>query len=146
VSDTDPAAAERDAPWARILVVEDRHEDGLLLEYLLSNVGYDARLAKTARAAAEIAEDWRPDLVVLDLKIPYDSGQSPEFSVGVELSRRLKASRKELPTIGLSAYGPTDDEKLHLDAYFDKPPSLGALLTAIESALPLEKTLPSPWA
>jgi CheY-like chemotaxis protein len=82
------------------------------------------------------------------LRIPYDIGGEPD--VGLELSRRLKASHaSEIPVIGLSGYDPTDESETHLDAYLDKPPSLGQLLKllrAIEETPPHDKTRANPSA
>ena len=54
----------------RVLVVEDDPgiAEGLLLNLRLE--GYDVRVAATGVAGLELCREWRPALLVLDLKLP----------------------------------------------------------------------------
>jgi len=56
----------------RVLVVED--EDGYVVAENLENYGFDVRLATDGRAAVELAEEWRPDVVLLDIELPVMDG------------------------------------------------------------------------
>ena len=59
---------------ARILIIEDDLEiSGLLSEFLLEN-GYQASCLYNGLHVPEVLQEYRPDLVLLDLMLPYRSG------------------------------------------------------------------------
>jgi signal transduction histidine kinase/DNA-binding response OmpR family regulator len=64
-----PGQAER-----RILVVDDSEPNRLLLAKLLRAVGLEVRDAADGRAAVALAEQWRPHLIWMDLRMPVLDG------------------------------------------------------------------------
>jgi DNA-binding response OmpR family regulator len=68
--------AEAGAPTRRkcVLVVEDNATIGGLLVALLREEGYRALRAWDGQEAIRMARDRRPDLIVLDLSLPYRDG------------------------------------------------------------------------
>lgn len=65
-----------DEPRPRVLVAEDDDSLRRLLEIRLGNHGFDVRSASDGVAALEIAEDWVPDVALLDVMMPRLSGLS----------------------------------------------------------------------
>ncbi len=60
---------------SKILVVDDEESNVRLLEYLLNRNGYSSvRCATDPRDAVQIYREFRPDLVLLDLDMPYMDG------------------------------------------------------------------------
>src|SRR5689334_19661782 len=57
-----------------VLVVEDNATIGGLLVALLREEGYRALRAWDGREAMKMARDRKPDLIVLDLSLPYRDG------------------------------------------------------------------------
>jgi DNA-binding response OmpR family regulator len=58
----------------RILVVDD---DALIRDPLataLGDEGYAVKVARDGRAALDTMDVWRPDVIVLDLMMPFDLG------------------------------------------------------------------------
>ncbi len=64
--------AEGQSP-CRILIAEDRHESRLLLQ-LLTAVGFEVRTADSGQAAIEAWQQWHPDLIWMDMRMPVMDG------------------------------------------------------------------------
>jgi two-component system, cell cycle response regulator len=58
----------------KILLVDDRRENIVLLSEALSRESWDVRSATTGIQALVLAEEWHPDLVILDQNMPGMSG------------------------------------------------------------------------
>ncbi len=60
---------------SRILIVDDRPENVLLLERMLSEAGYQhLRGITDSRLALDVFNEFSPDLVAIDLRMPYVDG------------------------------------------------------------------------
>jgi len=71
----------------RILIVDDQEENVLLLECLLKNDGFQNIIYTTdARAATSLCKETEPDLIMLDLHMPFVDG----FEVMKEIRTSLK--------------------------------------------------------
>ncbi|HEX5788596.1 MAG TPA: response regulator [Woeseiaceae bacterium] len=113
-----------------ILVVDDDPEIRELLGSYLEDMGFRASIAENAVAArAAVARD-APDLVVLDLMLPGESG--------LDFCRELR-KRSALPVIMLTALGDTVDRIVGLevgaDDYLVKPFDPRELVSRIRSVL-----------
>jgi DNA-binding response OmpR family regulator len=113
----------------RILLIED--DDGLAhsLAESLTCEGHDVEVAREAEAGFAKALAWRPDLVLLDLKVP----EIGEFDACSEITRR------GIAVILLSARSSPADKirgfDLGADDYVTKPFVLGELLARIRVVL-----------
>lgn len=81
-----------------ILVVEDSKLNRQLLETVLKPHGYHLLIAKTGRQAIEIATRERPDLILMDMKLPKINGYD---AVKVLKSRPETA---KIPIVALTAH------------------------------------------
>jgi two-component system, OmpR family, response regulator len=115
----------------RILVVED---DAALRDSLvvaLRAEGYEVEAAADGATGLEAVEVFRPDLAVLDVRLP----SGPD---GLELSRQLRA-RGDVPVLFLSALGGLEDRLAGFEAggddYLTKPFSTSELLVRIQALL-----------
>lgn len=121
-----------------LLVVEDNPGDVRLLREAFDEGGADVNfhVARDGAEALEMLvgskrqEDWRPDLILLDLNLPRVSGH--------EVLQRLKADAKtkRIPVIILSSSKAESDIRRayeeHANAYLKKPSTLEGLLAAAE--------------
>src|SRR3954464_6550105 len=94
----------------RVLVVEDDAEIADVLRRTLRQEGHEVRSAGDGVEALQMAEDFVPDLVILDLGLPKRDG--------VEVCRRLRAS-SDAPILILTARTQTDDRVEGLDSGSD---------------------------
>jgi DNA-binding response OmpR family regulator len=99
-----------DTITGRVLVVEDDAEIADVLRRTLRQEGHEVRSAADGVAALELAEDFVPDLVILDLGLPKLDG--------VEVCRRLRAE-SDAPILILTARTQTDDRVVGLDSGAD---------------------------
>ncbi len=63
-----------DQPTYRILIADDTLENRRLLTELLSQIGFEVREAGNGRAAILLAEQWQPQLILMDLRMPDMDG------------------------------------------------------------------------
>jgi two-component system alkaline phosphatase synthesis response regulator PhoP len=115
----------------RILVVEDSPDLAFGLRTNLEIEGYEIRVANDGRTALREFDDFRPDLVVLDLMIPELNG------FGVLQTLRERGS--SVPVLILSATAEETAKirgfRLGADDFVTKPFSVLELLARIEALL-----------
>lgn len=89
---------------ANLLIVDDHLDNVRSLSLLLSNSGYAVRKATSGEMALETIQVAKPDLVLLDVRMPEMNGY--------EVCQRLKANpaTRDIPIIFLSASNDTDDK------------------------------------
>lgn len=111
-------------PEARLLVVDDEPNIRELLSTSLRFAGFEVRAAANGHEALEAAEEFQPDLAVLDVMLPDMDG----FTV----TRRLRAAGRHFPVVFLTARDGTDDKVTGLtvggDDYVTKPFSMEEVL------------------
>ncbi len=120
-----------------VLVVDDDAEIRKLLGEYLQRNGFRVSLATDGREMRRTLENSRPDIVVLDLMLPGDSG--------LTLCRDLRVE-SSLPVIMLTARAEEVDRIVGLemgaDDYLAKPFSPRELLARIRSVLRRTRGLP----
>lgn len=118
---------ERDA---RVLIVEDDEEIAQVLQRSLRMEGYETRIASDGELALDMAADYIPDLVVLDLGLPKLDG--------MEVARRIRKSG-DVPILMLTARDAIESRVDGLDAgaddYLVKPFERQELLARIRALL-----------
>ncbi len=68
----------------RLLVAEDKLENRLLLRKLLAPLGFELREAVNGQEAVDLSEQWHPDLIWMDIRMPVMNG--------LEATRIIKAA------------------------------------------------------
>jgi two-component system, OmpR family, copper resistance phosphate regulon response regulator CusR len=95
----------------RILVVEDEQKVASFLKNGLEEKGYSIDLAYDGYTGEKLAVNNQYDLILLDVIIPVING--------IELCKKIKAAKPELPVLMLTALGTTDDKVVGFDAGAD---------------------------
>ncbi|HEY3227441.1 MAG TPA: response regulator [Planctomycetota bacterium] len=122
---------ERFLPRRRILVVDDDPDFAELLERALED-RYDVATAATALEAATRLPEFRPDLVLLDVRLPDVSG--------LEVCRHFRGRRgssRRPAIVVMSAYGrelsPAAIRRSGADSFLSKPIRLADLRRRIRA-------------
>jgi PAS domain S-box-containing protein len=115
----------------RVLVVDDNVDAAQTLASVLVNHGQEVRTAYGGQSALEIAAQWRPDAVFLDLGMPDMSG--------LEVCRLLRESMHAATPliVACTGWGRQEDRARSSAAGFDahlvKPVEPGAVLNLLQS-------------
>jgi two-component system phosphate regulon response regulator PhoB len=121
------------AQTKHVLVVEDERDLAELLAFNLRKAGYVTSVAHSGPQALELIGAQLPDLVLLDVMLP---GQS-----GTEVASRIRANPRTvgLPVIMLTARAEETDQIVGLaagaDDYITKPFSMKVVLARVEAVL-----------
>jgi signal transduction histidine kinase/CheY-like chemotaxis protein len=126
-----PTGLDPGQPAWKVLIVDDVATNRDLLVELLSQVGFSTRTAENAEDAIAVHDEWRPDLVLMDLRMPGVGG--------LEGIRRLRTSGSTAAIISVTASGMADTESdaraAGADAFVRKPYREGELLAVIGERL-----------
>lgn len=118
-----------------ILVVDDEENVSELLKLYLEVEGFIVEIAEDGLKALELARKINPDLIILDIMLPFKNG----WQVAQELRKDM-----DTPIIMLSAKGEESDKILGLnlggDDYVTKPFSPGEITARVKAILRRSKT------
>lgn len=113
----------------KILVIEDTPDNLEILQLILGKEGFEVIAATDGLTGVEIAKQHRPDLILMDIRLPGIDGY--------EATRRLKSDpiTAAIPVIAVTSYAMSGDRKKCLEAGCDEyvtkpylPPDLLALI------------------
>ena len=98
----------------RILVVDDNKDSAASLAILLELSGNETHTAHDGLEALEVAQTFRPDIVVLDLGLPKLNGY--------EAARQLRQKPwgKTIMLVALTGWGQDEDRRKSSEAGFDQ--------------------------
>ena len=116
-----------------ILIVEDNDKNMKLVRDVLQAKGYATIEAGTAEDGIRLANERKPDLVLMDIQLP---GMNGIEALGV---LRADAATAEIPVIAVTASVMQQDRNLITEAGFDgyvgKPINLKEFLDTVRDAL-----------
>ncbi len=100
-------------PGLRVLVVDDNVDAADAMAMLLLTLGHDVRRAHDGLAALDAAQNFRPDVALLDIGLPALDGY--------EVARRLRqtAGLEHVVLVAITGYGHAADRLLTQSAGFD---------------------------
>jgi DNA-binding response OmpR family regulator len=123
--------SKREAPVARVLVVEDDPIIRTTVAYALKRAGFDTIESGDGAEGLELARRERPDLVVLDLMLPGLDGY--------RFAEEVRRTDKDVAIVMVTALDQERDKVRGLDAgaddYLTKPFSMEELLARVRANL-----------
>lgn len=122
-------------PGAKILIVDDDQDFLQLLEFDLKKHGYEVIMAPDGEEGLKKAKAEKPDLILLDIKMPKMDGYT--------FVRRLKKEpeTKGIALIVLTSYEPMKDmfQLEGVEDYFVKSVNMEGLVKTIEKRIKVQK-------
>ena len=130
-----PEREQTDAPARaavprRVLVVDDNVDAAATLEVLLKSLGHETRMAHDGARALDIAREFRPEVILLDIGMPGLDGY--------EVARRLRAMNhgQNFCIVAITGWGQDADRTRTKEAGFDvhlvKPVDLRVLSKVLD--------------
>ena len=116
-----------------ILIVEDDPKSLKLFRDVLQVSGYATLEATDGRRGVQLAQEKKPDLVLMDIQLPVMDG--------VEATAILKAdpATRDIPIIALTAYAMEEDQERVIqagaDGYLSKPIRIQRFLEEVKEYL-----------
>ena len=121
---------------AEILIVEDDEVIMGTLAYNLSRQGYGVSQATTGVEALRLARKMRPDLILLDIMLPGESG--------IEVCERIRERDQEVVIVMITAKDSEEDKvrgfEAGADDYVTKPFGMKELVARINANLKRSET------
>ncbi|MEK3887949.1 response regulator transcription factor [Bacillus sp. FSL K6-3431] len=115
----------------KILVVDDEPSIVTLLKFNLEKAGFSVITAVDGKAGFSLAMEEKPDLIVLDLMLP--------FMDGMDVCKQLRQEKVETPILMLTARDDEFDKVLGLelgaDDYLTKPFSPREVVARVKAIL-----------
>lgn len=94
----------------KVLVVEDNEDNREIFVFRLQQWGFEVLVAANGKEALEIAYQFKPDIIFMDLKMPIMDGW--------EATRALRQTDwgKDLPVIAVTAHAMSEEREKALTA------------------------------
>ncbi len=112
---------------AKILVVDDVDTIARVYTRFLDREGYEVRVAFNGEEALDVWEQFKPDLVISDIRMPKMNG----FELAHELRKRNPSQKVILMTGYAEEAELLEQQKQHGFPFFTKPADLQTTLAKI---------------
>ena len=126
-----PTGLDPQQPACKVLIVDDVATNRDLLDELLARLGFLTRSSASAEEAIVAHDEWHPDLVLMDVRMPGMNG--------LEAIKLLRARGSGAAIIAVTASGLAGSEnearEAGADAFVRKPYREGQLLSVIGAQL-----------
>jgi two-component system, OmpR family, alkaline phosphatase synthesis response regulator PhoP len=123
----------------KLLIVDDEPEIGELLSYNFRKRGFDVQTACNGFTGFDMLEKFTPDIIILDIMMPYVNG----ISMCKELKRDVRY--RNIPVLFLSATNNDSLIQAAMDAggarFLSKPIHLSLLIDIVTGMQVQEKSL-----
>jgi CheY-like chemotaxis protein len=119
---------------SRVVIIDDNQDAATTMSMLVEQLGGSARTAHDAASGLATVQEFRPDIVFLDIGMPGMDGY--------EACRRLRQqpSAQHMVVVAVTGWGRPQDKQRALDAGFDahltKPVDPSALASVLGSRGP----------
>jgi len=117
----------------RVLYVEDDKDIRVAISQILTILGYEVMCANNGKEGVEAAECWKPDIILMDLRMPVMDGPTAIRTL------HSNPDTSDIPIFVLSAYSDAKTRDLcsqiGVDRFFSKPIDIEKVDAAIKETL-----------
>ena len=125
-------------PIYRILAVDDVWQSRLLIVKLLSQVGFEVQVAENGQQALELAQQWQPHLILMDMRMPIMDGYESTRKIrAIEQGNQTPAHTCKIIALTASAFESKRTETIEAGCndYLHKPFKENELFAKIQEHL-----------
>jgi len=116
----------------KLLIIEDEKTIAIALRTRLSAAGYDVAVAPDGESGLDRLDDWCPDVILLDIRLPGIDG----FEVCRRVKKNLDKASAEIIFLSANVTDDVREQAMNAGAFdvIAKPYEAKRLLEAIRSA------------
>ncbi|MGK3962821.1 ATP-binding protein [Sorangium sp. So ce118] len=133
VARASPGALERHLDGLRVLVVDDDADAGEVAGAMLRELGVEPQVARSAEEALRALVEFRPDILLSDLGMPFEDG----FALMHKVRALPPDAGGGIPAVAVTAYARSEDRQRALaagfQAYLAKPISAADLADVVSN-------------
>jgi two-component system, cell cycle response regulator DivK len=113
-----------------ILVIEDNEQNLYLVRFILEKNGYQVHAAMDGQAGIDMANQLKPDLILLDIQLPVMDG----YAVAQNL--RLNPQLSSIPIVAVTSHAMVGDREKAMqvgcNGYIEKPINPDTFMEEVE--------------
>ncbi len=117
----------------KVLVVDDHEDNRMLLVYYLQPLGFTLKEAENGKTGIAIAEEFQPDVILVDLLMPVMDGKT----MIEQVRQHPDLQNTVMLMISANVRSIRDSSNIKCDGFLAKPVDLGKLLDLLEQNLQL---------
>jgi signal transduction histidine kinase/DNA-binding response OmpR family regulator len=127
-----------DGPPYKVLIVDDKVNNRMLLKDILEPLGFDAHTAENGLQALQQALSLHPDLIIMDLVMPVKTG----IEATMEIRQHPELQKTVILAMSASPFDQNVEQSqvVGCDGFLSKPINIEDLFDFIESSLDLAWT------
>lgn len=113
-----------------ILVIEDNEQNLYLVRFILEKNGYEVHAAMDGRTGIDMADQLKPDLILLDIQLPVMDGYS------VARNLRSNPNVSGVPIVAVTSHAMVGDREKAMsvgcNGYIEKPINPETFMSEVE--------------
>jgi CheY-like chemotaxis protein len=116
-----------------ILVIEDNEQNLYLVKFILEKNGYQVYAAIDGQSGIEMADQLKPDLILLDIQLPVMDGYA------VARNLHANSNTSNIPIVAVTSHAMVGDREKAVAAgcngYIEKPINPNTFISEVEAHL-----------
>ena len=111
----------------RVLIIDDNRDSSYLVSVLVKHLGHDAMVLTAPQAAVDVAKEYKPEVVFMDLVMPGLDG----YEVARQLRDRAGLNGAKILAISGYPRNAVQEQASGIDGYIPKPVTATRLKTLL---------------